>query len=117
MPKITSDKRGKVIALDGDKLGHIAGAAVALVVMSLSFFYQEVDGVTAFVRTGWAFVFGYGATFFLVRVILKKTLALMIENKRVALEEKRARLREQRVEDQASNMAAAEEARQPQEDA
>lgn len=116
MPKITSDKRGKVIALDGDKLGFIAGTAVALIVMLLSFYYQKVDALTTFTRTGWAFVIAYGATFFFTRKVLKETLTLMIENKRAALEEKRTRLREQRVEEQALNMAAADEASQVQEE-
>lgn len=75
MARDGSQKQPKrTIALDGDKLGHIVGALVALTVLLLCFYYQKVDGFTAIVRTGWAFVMGYAATFFLVRIILRTTL-------------------------------------------
>ncbi len=64
----------RVIVLDGDKLGHVVGAIAATIVMAFCFFYQKVDGYTVAIRAGWAFVICYGATFFLVRVILRITL-------------------------------------------
>ena len=64
----------RVVALDGHRLGLVNGTAIALVVMAFSFFYQQVEFVTAGIRVGWAFVAAYGATFFLIRVILRTTL-------------------------------------------
>lgn len=67
-------KTGRVVALDGDKLGHIVGAGVALVVMALCFFYQKVDGFATALRVGWAFVIAYGTTFFFIRILLRVAL-------------------------------------------
>ncbi|MCH7959072.1 MAG: hypothetical protein IID08_03005 [Candidatus Hydrogenedentes bacterium] len=67
-------KLKRVVALDGHRLGLISGTAIALVVMGVSFFYQHAEFSATGIRTGWAFVAGYGATFFLVRVILRTTL-------------------------------------------
>ena len=67
-------KLKRVVALDGHRLGLISGTAIALVVMAFSFFYQHVEFLATGIRTGWAFVAGYGATFFLARVILRTTL-------------------------------------------
>ena len=86
-----------VIALDGHKLGHIVGAIVAFAVLSISLFLRNADGLTTFARVGWSFVVAYGATYFLVRVILRTTLALLALEKQTALMEKRARHKEQRM--------------------
>ena len=86
-----------VIALDGHKLGHIVGALVAFTVLSISLFLRNADGLTTFTRVGWSFVVAYGATYFLVRVILRTTLTLLALEKQTALMEKRARHREQRT--------------------
>ena len=99
-----------VIALDGGKLGHIAGAVVALTVMVLSMYLSNADALTTFKRAGWAFVVGYGATFFLVRVILRITLSQLLEDRRAALEEKRARHREARARDRMEDAQVEEEA-------
>jgi len=64
----------RVVALDGHRLGLVNGTAIALVVMAFSFFYQQVEFVATGIRVGWAFVAAYGATFFLIRVILRTTL-------------------------------------------
>lgn len=64
----------RVVALDGHRLGLISGMAIAVVVMGVSFFYQHAEFLATGIRTGWAFVAGYAATFFLVRVILRTTL-------------------------------------------
>ena len=85
-----------VIALNGHRLGHIAGAIVAFTVLALLLMLQNADAMTTFKRVGWSFVVSYGATFFLVRVILRTTLAQLALEKRVALKEKRERHREQR---------------------
>ena len=103
MARIESNPNTKVVALNGNRLGQIAGALVACVVMAFSFYMRDVDAFTAFTRIGWAFVIGYGATFFLVRVILVTTLRQMVEERRRTLEERRPTRREQRSE------AAAEE--------
>ena len=91
-----SSKKGMVIALNGHKLGHIAGAIVAFTVLTLLVALGNADALTTFRRVGWSFVVSYGATFFLVRVILRTTLAQLALDKRMALQEKRERHREQR---------------------
>ncbi len=90
-----------VIALDGHKLGHIAGALVAFAVLTILLFLRNADALTTFTRAGWSFVVAYGATYFLVRVILRTTLALLALEKQTALKEKRAKHREQRTRGQA----------------
>ena len=85
-----------VIALDGHKLGHIAGAAAGFAVLALSLYFRHADAFTIFTRVGWTFVVAYGSTFFLVRVILRTTLAQLAMERRVALQEKREWHREQR---------------------
>ena len=85
-----------VIALDGHKLGHIAGAAAAFVVLALSLYLRQTDALTTFTRVGWTFVVAYGSMFFLVRVILKTTLTQLALERRIALQERRERHREQR---------------------
>lgn len=69
----------RVLALDGHRLGLVGGTVLALAVMAACFYVRGVDGLTAATRTGWAFVAGYGAVFFLVRVILRTTLAEFIQ--------------------------------------
>ena len=93
MANAKSDNKSKrVVALDGDKLGHVVGTVVATAVMATCFYYQEVDGYTAAVRVGWAFVLSYGATFFLVRVILRTALAEFIEQEQEKKEAQKSRL-------------------------
>ena len=99
-------KKSMVIALDGGKLGHIAGAIVALTVMLLAMYLSQADALTTFTRAGWGFVVGYGATFFLVRVILRITLRQLLEDRRHALEEKRARHREARMRPEEAEVEA-----------
>lgn len=95
-----------VIALDGHKLGHIAGALVAFAVLTISLFLRNADALATFTRVGWSFVVAYGATYFLVRVILRTTLALLASEKRTALMEKRARHKEQRTRGEEQETAA-----------
>lgn len=71
-----------VVALDGDKLGQIGGMAMAILVMAVCFFWRETDFATALVRTGWAFIAGYGGIFLFVRVVLRTTLFEMVERER-----------------------------------
>jgi len=77
----------KVIPLDGDKLGMIGGMIGAILVLIMSLYFHRGDIATTLIRVGWAFVICYGATFFLVRVILRTTLQELIEEKRKAKEE------------------------------
>lgn len=70
----------RVVALDGHRLGLVGGTALALAVMAACFYLRGVDAVTAATRTGWAFVAGYGAIFFLIRVILRTTLSEFIQH-------------------------------------
>jgi hypothetical protein len=96
---MASEKRGKdqrTVTLDGDKLGHVGGSVIALVVMVLCFVYQETTLETALVRTAWAFVLGYGSIFFLVRVILRITLHEFAETRQRRKEEKREAARERK---------------------
>ena len=109
-------KKSMVIALDGGKLGHIAGAIVALTVMILSMYLSNTDALTTFKRAGWAFVVGYGATFFLVRVILRITLRQLLEDRRVELEEKRTRHREARTRERGDKSEKGEGAEVQQEE-
>lgn len=97
------NKTSMVVRLDGERLGHIAGGVAALLVMAVSLFVHKADVLTAFTRAGWSFVAAYGATFFLVRVILRVTLHQVLEDRRTALDEKRAKRREQRVQEQAQS--------------
>ena len=75
-------KDGKrLVALNGDKLGLIAGSVVGLAVMAVCFYWQKVDGITVAVRVGWAFVIAYGVTFFFVRLLLRITLFEFVASK------------------------------------
>jgi hypothetical protein len=78
--KVKSAKN--VIPLDGDKLGMIGGMIGAIIVLIMSLFYHNGDITTTLLRVGWAFVICYGATFFLVRMILRTTLQEMVEQQK-----------------------------------
>ncbi len=84
------------LTLDADKLGAIAGGAVALVVALIQMFYRDADPMTTVVRGGWAFVGGYAAVFFLVRTIVRTTLFEMIAGKAAQREAKSDQMREAR---------------------
>lgn len=86
----------RVVAFDGDKLGQVAGAAAALIVIALQAFYRESDLFTTLVRAAWTFVGAYAAMFFLARVILRASLREMIERKRQRRDEVRKRRQEAR---------------------
>ena len=88
-PKGLKKASGRVVALDGDKLGAVVGAVLAIIVMALCFFMRQVDGFTVATRVGWAFVAGYGATFFLVRFILRTTLIEFVEHQKEKKESRR----------------------------
>ncbi len=81
-PALTRTTNTPVVALDGDKLGQIAGTIAALLVMAFCFFYHHTDALTATIRAGWAFVVGYGATFFFARIILYTTLFELVKAER-----------------------------------
>jgi hypothetical protein len=91
-------KPRRIVALNGDKLGLVAGSVVATVVMAQCFFVQHVDGPTAALRVGWAFVIAYGAAFFLVRVILRTTIFEFVIQAREKKAKKRSRDKEKRSE-------------------
>lgn len=82
----------KVIPLDGDKLGLIGGLIGAIAVLLLSTFLNRGDLATTLIRVGWAFVICYGATFFLVRMILRTTLQEMIEQDKAQREKKKKKI-------------------------
>ena len=94
----------KVIPLDGDKLGMIVGLMGAIVVLLIGVFAQRGGLSSIIIRTGWTFVICYGATFFLVRMILRTTLQEMIEQEKLEREQERALKK-----DQAKAEAEAEE--------
>ena len=108
MARLKSNPNTKVVALDGGKLGSIVGSAVSCIVMAFSFYVRDVDAFTAFTRSGWAFVIAYGATFFLVRVILRTTLRQMLEERKQALDDLRAKRRDSRGEVQTTEEPATE---------
>lgn len=90
--------RRRAIALDGDRLGPIVGAALALVVFTICLTFRQNDLSASIVRAGWAFVLGYGATFFLVRIILRTTLREFLKLKAERLAARRqAQLEAQRA--------------------
>lgn len=72
----------RVIPLNGDKLGFVAGAIMATAVMVVCFYYQRADGVTTAIRVAWTFVITYGIVFFFVRTILRITLLEFVEQTR-----------------------------------
>jgi hypothetical protein len=80
---IVSEKKApkRVIGLDRHRLGLIGGSIGALVVLCLSFFYQQTDFYTAAIRTGWAFVVSYFAVAVLVHGILRATLIEVIQQR------------------------------------
>ena len=78
-PKKKPSKSKKVVALDGDKLGMVGGMFGAIIVLIISLYAHPGDMMTTVIRMGMAFVICYGATFFLVRMILRTTLQEMIE--------------------------------------
>ncbi len=83
MPIEERKKQSKrVLVLDGDKLGHIMGVLVALIVMVICFFVQKADGYTTAIRVGWAFVVAYGATYLLIRIVLRVTLFEFVVDKK-----------------------------------
>ncbi len=79
---MAANKTKKVIALDGDKLGMIGGMVGAFIVLIICLVFH-VSTITSLIRMGWGFVICYGATFFLVRVILRTTLIEMIEQEKM----------------------------------
>lgn len=92
--------RKRVVALDGNRLGHVVGAVMATAVMAACFFYRDADAYTTATRAGWAFVVSYGATYFLARLVLRTTLFEVVEKKKqrkVALKEQAAKAREQQT--------------------
>lgn len=99
--KSQKNKPQKIIPLDGDKLGMIGGLLGATCVLVISFLFQSGGMITTLIRMGWVFVACYGATFFLVRMILRTTLVDMIE------QEKRLK-QEQKDEKDAKARSAAE---------
>lgn len=108
-----SGKKSMVIALDGHKLGHIAGAIVGFTVLALLLVLENADALTTFKRAGWSFVVSYGATFFLIRVILRTTLTQLALEKRVALQEKRDWHKEQRKQGDSSTSTTEAEETEP----
>lgn len=109
-------KQKKIIALDGDKLGMIGGVLGATVVLVVGFLSQNSTLASTLIRMGWVFVACYGATFFLVRMILRTTLMEMIEEEKRIKEEKKKSNREAMEAEEAARtetkMAAMEEAEQ-----
>jgi hypothetical protein len=86
----------RTLALDGDKLGFIAGSTVALGVALVQMFLRDADLLTTLVRSGWAFVAAYAAVFFLVRTILRTTLFEMLAEKESRRDARRQQLRDAR---------------------
>jgi len=86
MARTASDKSSRLaIALDPDRLGLLAGAAAATLVLGIGLFYRHADLLSALLRAGLVFVVSYAAAFVLVLVV-----------KRVALTEVALRKEEER---------------------
>ena len=93
MARATKKRPGRLIALDADRLGLVVGLAAAVVVM-VACFYREVPMGVIVIRAGWVFVVAYAASFFLVRLVLRTTVAEMLEDKKRKRESRRAAERE-----------------------
>ena len=93
MARATKKRPVRLIALDADRLGLVVGLAAAVVVM-VACFYREVPWGATFIRAGWVFVVAYAAAFFLVRHVLRTTLAEMLQDKKRKRESRRAAERE-----------------------
>lgn len=89
MARATKKRPGRLLALDADRLGLVVGLAAAVVVM-VACFYREVPWGATFIRAGWVFVVAYAAAFFLVRLVLRTTLAEMLHDKKHKRESRRA---------------------------
>ena len=96
MARSEAKKPRRVVALDGSRLGNITGSCLACGTLAWCFFYREMDLASTMIRSGWAFVMGYGATFFLARAILRVTLYQALEEKKARREEILARRRRAR---------------------
>ncbi len=97
MPEGTK-RAPRVVALDADRLGHIAGALAALPVALAQMFYRDADLLTTLVRGGWTYVGVYAATFAMVRLFLRASLFQMLEDKRARREERRRKLKERQAD-------------------
>ncbi|MBX7255158.1 MAG: hypothetical protein K1Y02_02260 [Candidatus Hydrogenedentes bacterium] len=69
MEKDPLRKARAILRLSADQLGMLAGAIIALFVMTVCFFLTHVEIMQAFLRTGLAFVITYTAVFLMVRRI------------------------------------------------
>jgi hypothetical protein len=86
---VKSLKAPRMVALNADKLGAIAGGLTALGVALIQMFVQEAGPMTTIVRSAWAFVGAYAAVFFLVRTILRTTLFEMLAGNEARREARR----------------------------
>lgn len=97
MPEGTK-RAPRVLALDADRLGQVAGALAALPVALAQMFYRDADPLTTIVRSGWTYVGTYAATFVMVRLFLRASLFQMLDDKRARREERRRKLKERQAE-------------------
>ena len=99
----------KAIPLDGDKLGMIGGTIGAIVVLIVTMASGQSDLISTLLRVGWTFVICYGATFFLVRVVLRTTLQEMMlrkQQERIAKAEKKKKEKAAREAEAANEQAS-----------
>lgn len=101
----TLTKPPRVVALDSDRLGHIAGALFALAVALAQMFWRDADLLTTIVRSAWTYVGAYAGTFILVRLFLRASLFQMINEKRLRREERRRMMKERREAAEAGGVA------------
>jgi predicted branched-subunit amino acid permease len=94
MSKWASDKQPRLaVALDPDRLGLLAAAVAALLVLIVSLFVRHADLPTALIRAGIVLVVSYVAIFILVLIVKRVTLTEVAihkeEEQRKALERKK----------------------------
>lgn len=94
----TKQRSHRVVPLDADRLGHIAGALGALPVALIQMFVRDADLLTTLVRSGWIYVGIYAAVFMLVRLFLRASLYQMLDEKRSRREDRRRRMKERQAE-------------------
>jgi predicted branched-subunit amino acid permease len=87
---MASNGKGRQVVLDPDILGLAAACFVGTIVMALGF-WRGADSLTVAIRTGITFVVTYLVTFLLVRFILHTILTEMVERRKRAEEEQRAK--------------------------
>lgn len=80
--KPAKKKSHLTVGLDAERLGLLAGAVVATLLMPWLFFYMKIDVTEALIRAGVVFVVTYASVYCVVRVVLRATLIEVVGHKK-----------------------------------